>query len=113
MAHGSTETIIKLVEETRKKTGEWGNYEKLVLQELRRHSSVLEAMDSKVQSLAVELAKYADHEDAITTLQQANTLLRERIASLEVRSSIIGAASGFLAALGTGIVAVIVTMLGK
>ena len=92
---------------------DWNKYERLVLEELRRHSSVLEAMDLKVQSLAVELAKYADHDEALATLSESNTLLRERVASLEMRSSIIGAASGFLAALGTGIVALIVTYLGK
>jgi hypothetical protein len=95
------------------KENDWNRYENLVLQELRRHSSVLEAMDSKVQALAVELGKYADHEETLATLMEANSLLRERVASLEMRSSIIGAASGFLAALGTGLVALIVTYLRK
>lgn len=92
---------------------DWNKYERLVLEELRRHSNVLEAMDLKVQRLAIELAKYADHEETLSTLTESNSLLRERVASLEMRSSIIGAASGFLAALGTGIVALIVAQLGK
>ena len=91
---------------------DWNRYEKLVLAELRRHSEVLTAMDAKVQALATELAKFADHEDQLRTQDEAITLLRERVASLEMRSSIIGAASGFLAALGTGIVALIVAHLG-
>lgn len=92
---------------------DWNRYERLVLEELRRHSNVLEAMDRKVQGLAVDIAKYADHEETLATLTESHSLLRERVASLEMRSSIIGAASGFLAALGTGIVALIITYLGK
>lgn len=91
---------------------DWNRYERLVLTELRRHSEVLTAMDEKVQSLAVELAKFADHEQQLETQSETITLLRERVASLEVRSSIIGAASGFLAALGTGLVALIIASIG-
>lgn len=92
---------------------DWNKYEHLVLMELRRHSSVLQAMDLKVQNLAVELAKYADHEETLATLLESNSLLRERVASLEIRSSIIGAASGIVAAFGTGLVALIIAQLGK
>lgn len=92
---------------------DWNKYERLVLTELRRHSSVLEAMDLKVQHLAVELAKYSDHEETLATLSESTALLRERVASLEIRSSVIGGASGFLAALGTGLIALLITYLGK
>lgn len=100
-------------EEEQTPENDWNKYERLVLNELRRHSDVLESMALKVQTLAVELAKYADHEETLSTLTESNSLLRERVASLEMRSSIIGAASGFLAALGTGIVALIIAQLGK
>ena len=93
------------------KENDWNRYENLVLQELRRHSSVLEAMDLKVQTLAIEIGKYSDHEETLATLTEANSLLRERVASLEMRSGILGAASGFLATLGTGLVALIIIYL--
>jgi hypothetical protein len=57
---------------------EWGDYQKMVLNELERHNAMLQHMDEKIDQLR--------HEDFVN--------LRVEIATLKVKASLWGGAAG-------------------
>lgn len=88
--------------------GGWDRYQALVLSALKEHSKEFRDLTTKLEDIQVRVAENSNHTEAIRILQEQQGLMREKIASLEVRASVIGGAAGFLAALlGSGLLALL------
>ena len=74
--------------------GDWLRYQEFVVRELRRHSVTLDALSKEMRSISTKVAATAHEGEELKDLREAVSNSRERIAALEVRCGLFGAAAG-------------------
>jgi len=89
-------------------TGSWGEYEKLVLDQLERNEQGVNRLSEEVREMREEQAILSQNTQAITNLQDRLSTMEKKQIRLQMQAAVIGSVGTLI---GSSIVGVVVKIL--